>query len=98
MSVIAMDEERYIGTSDVPDHKTFQSSERRTDVTAYNLSDQWGIILARATRTLKNTMQNIFHSAVLLLDRRYHMPKYLQKNPTLPRFNVRILKLRLDML
>ena len=38
--VIVRNEEQYIGTSDVPDIKTFQISERHTDVTAYDFSEQ----------------------------------------------------------
>ena len=43
MPVLVSNEERYIGTSDVPDLKTFQSSEGHTDVTANDLSKRLGI-------------------------------------------------------
>ena len=53
--VLVRNEEQDIGTSDILDLKTFQISERYKYVTTYIFSDQWGIILAYATRTLKKT-------------------------------------------
>ena len=38
--VLVRNEVQDIGTSDVPDIKTFQSSEWHIDVTAYDLSEQ----------------------------------------------------------
>ena len=46
MPVLVGNEERDIGTSDVPDLKTFQRLERLTDVTAYDLSEKWVIRLS----------------------------------------------------
>ena len=71
MPVLVRNEERDIGTSDVPDLKTLQSSEQHTYVTKYYLSEQWGINLAQATITLKKTTHNFLYSAVLTFSRRY---------------------------
>ena len=54
-----------IGTSDVPDLKTFHISDLHTDFTAYDLSEQWDIKLSQATRTLKKTMKKFLLSVVL---------------------------------
>ena len=59
------------GTSDVPMMHTFQSSQRHTDVTPQEISERWGISLAQATKTLKNTTQRFLRSATLPLSRRY---------------------------
>ena len=37
--VLVRNEEKYIGTSDITDIKTFQSSERHTDVFTYDFSE-----------------------------------------------------------
>ena len=71
MPVLGRNEERDIGTSDVPDLKTFQSSERHTDVNAYDLSEIWGIRLYQDTITLNKTMQKFLHISVITLARRY---------------------------
>ena len=59
-----------IGTSDVPDLKTFQTSELHTYFTSYDLSEQWGISLAQATRTFNKTTHRFLHTDVLQLDQR----------------------------
>ena len=71
MPVLVRNEEIYIGTSYVPDINTFQRSERHTDVTAYDLSEQWYIILYQATIPIKKTMKKFFCRAILTLDRIY---------------------------
>ena len=43
---IFRNEEIDIGTSYIPDLKTFHSPEFHKDVTTYNYSDQWGIRLS----------------------------------------------------
>ena len=68
MPVLGRNEERDIGTLDVPDLKTFHISECHTDVTAYDLSEQWGIILSQDTRTLNKTTKKFLCSAVIPLD------------------------------
>ena len=78
--VLIRNEELDIGTSDVPDLKTSQSSERHTDVTAYDLSERWGISLAQSTITLKNTTQKFLPSAVIPLARRYHTDRVFTRN------------------
>ena len=72
VTVLIMNEYIEIGTSDVPDIKNLQISEHHIDVTAYDLSEQWGIRLFQDTRTLKNTTQKLLCINVLLLDIRYH--------------------------
>ena len=59
------------GTTDAPIPSTFQSSDRHSDVTPQSLSERWGISLATASKTLKNTTQRFSRSAVLPLGRRY---------------------------
>ena len=59
------------GTSDVPLINTFESSARHTDVSPQEVSERWGISIATATNTLKNTTQKFLRSAVLPLSRRY---------------------------
>ena len=71
--VLVRNSERDIGTSDVPYLKTFQSSNRHTDVTAYDFIERWGISLSQSNITLKNNTQKSLHGAVLLLSRRNHM-------------------------
>ena len=75
--VIVRKKERDIGTSDVPDLKTFQSSEHHTDVSAYDLSERWGISLSQATITLKKTMQKFLCSTVIPLARIYRTDRVL---------------------
>ena len=63
------------GTTDVPITHTFQSSERHSDVSAESLSERWGISLATASKTLKNTTQRFLRSAILPLGRRYRQDR-----------------------
>ena len=60
MPAIVRNEERDIRTSDVPDLKTFQRSERHIDFTAYDMSERGGVRLSKATRILNKTTQNFF--------------------------------------
>ena len=62
--MLVRNKEQDIGTSDVPYLKNVHISEHHTDVTAYDLSDHWGIKLSQATITLKKTTQKLLHSAV----------------------------------
>ena len=71
MSVIVGNKDIDIGTSDVPDIKTFQISYRHIDITAYDLSKLWSVILAHDKITLKNTKKKFFCSSVLMLARIY---------------------------
>ena len=75
--VLVRNEEQDIETSDVPDLKTFQSSERHTYDTAYGLIEQWGISLSQATITLKKTMQKFLCSTVIMLARIYRTDRVL---------------------
>ena len=50
---------------------TFQS----TGTLTLHLSEQWGIIIATATKTLKKTTQKFRHSAILLPARRYRVDR-----------------------
>ena len=78
--VLVRNKEWDIGASDVPDINIFQISERHTDVTAYDLSERWGISLCQATRKLKNTRQKLLRSAVLLLARGYRTDRVFTTN------------------
>ena len=60
-----------VGTSDVPEMHTFQSSERHSDNRPQDLSERWFISIGQAAQTLKNTTQNLLRSATLPLSRRY---------------------------
>ena len=71
VKVLVRNKEIDIGTSYVPYIKTFQSSERHTDVTTYDLSERWGISLSQDTRTLKKNTQKFLHSSIIELDSRY---------------------------
>ena len=45
------------GSSDVPELHTFQSSDRHTDASPTDLSEQWNISVSTAIQMLKKTMQ-----------------------------------------
>ena len=77
--VLVRNRERHIGTSDVPYLNIFHSSDRHTDVTTYDLSDQWGIRLSQANRTLKNNTQKFLHSSVIQLARRYRTNRIFER-------------------
>ena len=61
------------GKSDVTITQTFQSSDRRLNVTAQNLSECWVISISTSANTLKKTTQKFLRIAVLLLSRRYRI-------------------------
>ena len=56
---------------DAPSSKTFHTSERKSTVSASDLSERWFIGLKQATQTIKSTSQRLLRSAILLLARRY---------------------------
>ena len=70
-SPLIRDESIDPGKSDVPLMKSFQSTERHTDVSPESLSERWNINIATAINTLKRTTQKFLRSAVLPLSRRY---------------------------
>ena len=52
---------------DVPSAKTFHTSERKSTVSALDLSKRWFIGLKHATQTIKSTSQRLFRSVILPL-------------------------------
>ena len=56
---------------DVPSSKTFHTSERKSTVSASDLSERWFIGLKQATQTIKSTSQRLLRSAILPLARQY---------------------------
>ena len=54
---------------DVPSSKTFHTSERKSMVSATDLSERWFIGLKQATQTIKSTSQRLLRSAILPLAR-----------------------------
>ena len=80
VTVLVSNEEVDIATSYVPDINTFHILELLIDVTAYDLSEKWGVTLAQATRTLKNTIQKFLRGAILPLARRYHTYRLFTRN------------------
>ena len=66
---------------DVPSSKTFDTSERKSTVSASHLSKRWFIGLKQATQTIKSTSQRLLRSAILPLlrlyraDRMYEHPR-----------------------
>lgn len=56
---------------DVTIPPTFQSEERRSDVSPESLADRWMISVETAKKTLKHTTQRFLRSALLPLSRRY---------------------------
>ena len=56
---------------ELPSTSTFQSKSRHSSVTLEDLSERWLIGLKKAKDTIKNTTQQILHSALLPLARRY---------------------------
>ena len=69
--MLVCNEDIDIGTSYVTHLKTFQISDYHTDVTAYDLSEKWGIKLAQATKKLNKTTFKFLLSGVIKLSRRY---------------------------
>ena len=56
---------------DIPVVPTFQTEERRSDVSPEQLADRWMIGLDTAKQTLRRTTQRFLRSALLPLSRRY---------------------------
>ena len=56
---------------DVPSSETFHTSERKSTVSASDLSERWFIGLKQATQTIKSTSQWLLRSAILSLAQRY---------------------------
>ena len=56
---------------DVPSAQTFQSKERHSTITPSDLSERWYVGLGQAFQTLKVTTQQLMHSTILPLARRY---------------------------
>ena len=54
---------------DVPSSKSFHTSERKSMVSASDLSERWLIGLKQATQTIKFTSQRLLRSAILPLAR-----------------------------
>ena len=52
---------------DVQSSKTFHTSERKSTVSASDLSERWFIGLKEATQTIKSTSQRLLRSAILPL-------------------------------
>ena len=67
---------------DVPSAKTFHTSERKSTVSASDLSERWFIGLKQATQTIKSTSQQILRSAILPLAQRYQADR-MYKRPRL---------------
>ena len=61
-----------VDKADVPSAQTFHTKERKTTVTAADLSERWFIGLAQAEKTICATTQRLLRSAILPLVRRYH--------------------------
>ena len=56
---------------DVPSSKTFHTSERKSTVSASDISERWFIGLKQANQTIKSTSQRLLRLAILPLARRY---------------------------
>ena len=67
------------GKSDVPITHLFQCSDRRSDATAQDKSERWGISISTAANTLKNTTQKFLRIAFLTLSRRYRTDRVFTK-------------------
>ena len=64
---------------DVPSSKTFHTSERKSTVSASDLSERWFIGLKQATQTIKSTSQRLLRSAILPLARRYRADRMYER-------------------
>ena len=67
---------------DVPSAQTFHPKERKTTVTATDLSERWFIGLKQAKKTICATTQRLLRSAILPLVRRYRADRMYER----PRF------------
>ena len=65
---------------DVNHPKTFVSKERKSAVTAAEISERWFIGLAQAAKTLASTTQRVLRSALLPLGRRYRADRIHQRH------------------
>jgi hypothetical protein len=63
---------------DVHAPPTFQTEERRADVTPEQLADRWLLGIETAKQTLRNTTQRFIRSALLPLSRRYKADRMYQ--------------------
>ena len=64
---------------DVPSSKTFHTSERKSTVSALDLSERWFIGLKQATQTIKSTSQQLLRSVILPLARRYRADRMYER-------------------
>ena len=67
---------------DVPSSKTFHTSERKSTVSASDLSERWFIGLKQATQTIKSTSQWLLRSVILPLAR-WHRANIMYDRPRL---------------
>jgi hypothetical protein len=65
--------------SDVPERRTFLSSERHSRVTPEEISERWAIGLSQARSTWKVTTQNAVRSAEMPLGRRYKADRVFER-------------------
>ena len=65
--------------ADVPSAQTFHTKERKTTVTAADLSERWFIGLAQAEKTIHATTQRLLQSAILPLVRRYRADRMYER-------------------
>ena len=63
---------------DVPERRTFVSTERHTKVTEDTLAERFGIGIQRARATLRVTTQRGMRSAILPIARRYKADRFFQ--------------------
>ena len=68
--------------ADVSSAQTFHTKERKTTVTASDLSERWFIGLAQAEKTIRATTQRLLRSAILPLVRMYRADRMYER----PRF------------
>ena len=64
---------------ELPSAPTFQSKGRHSSVSPQDLSERWFIGLKKAKDTIKNTTQQILHSAILPLARRYRADRMYER-------------------
>ena len=64
--------DRNMDKVDVPSAQTFHTKERKTTITAADLSERWFIGLEQAEKTIRATTQKLVRLANLPLVRRYH--------------------------
>lgn len=74
-------------TLDIPVRRTFVSTERHARITAENLSERFGIGIARARETLRATLQKGVRSAILPLGRRYRADRMFGRRRLEGRFS-----------